>query len=139
MKKPMMLLWPVVFMLACSGPKVQLDESTGSGPLDEQIALIKEHITDPERREKCLVVADDWNKKLAAFYVEHQNHVKKIKTLQADYHSSENQFQEAYDQFNPKFEVMLTQLIAARQTLVELTTDEEWKKISAREKSYIPK
>jgi len=139
MKKQIMLLWPIVFMLACSGPKVQLDETAGSGPLDEQIALINEHITDPEKREKCLVVADDWNKKINAFYTDYQNHINRIKTLQADYHSSKSQFQETYDQFNPKFEMMLMQLIVARQTLVELTSEEEWKKISVREKSYVPK
>jgi hypothetical protein len=95
MKRLLLILCPVVFMLGCSGPKVQLDE--------------------------------------------YREHRKKVKLLQADYYSSESQFQAAYDQFNPKFEAMLTQLISARQALVALTTEEEWQKISAREKSYIPK
>jgi hypothetical protein len=128
-----------LLMLACSGPKVQLDESGGTEPLEEQIALIKEHIKDPERQEKCLAIAEDWRKKLTAFSVEYREHVKRIKTLQADYQASESQFQAAYDRFNPRFEAMLHKLISARQALVALTTEEEWKKISAREKSYIPK
>ena len=44
---------------ACSGPQVKFDESGGTAPIDEQIHLIKEHVTDPERRDKCLAVAGD--------------------------------------------------------------------------------
>lgn len=139
MKWKIVVLWAVVMILACSGPKVQLDESEGSEPLEEQISLIKEHIKDPERQAKCLAIAEDWRGKLTAFYDEYQEHVKRIKTLQADYHASESQFQEAYDQFNPKFEAMLNQLIASRQALVELTTEDEWKNLSARQKYWIPK
>jgi hypothetical protein len=139
MKWRTMGLWVVVALVTCSGPKVQLDESKGTEPLEEQITLIKEHIKDPERQQKCLAIAEDWRKKLSAFHDEYREHMKKVKMLQADYHSSKSQFQEAYDQFNPEFESMLTQLISARQALLLLTSEQEWNKISLREKSYVPK
>lgn len=128
-----------VFMFACSGSKTQLDKSGGTKAIDEQIELINKHITDPIKREKCLAIVSEFEKKLDAFHIEYREHANRIRTLQADYQSSEKQFQEAFDRFNPKYETMLVQLISARQKLVALTTVDEWQKIQARKKVYIPK
>ena len=52
--------WAVVALVTCSGPKVQLDESKGTEPLEEQITLrINDLFNNRETALKWLVIKNN--------------------------------------------------------------------------------
>ena len=139
MKMQVILLCLVsLFIFACSGSKVKLDQSAGKDAIDEQITLIEKHIEDPARRDNCIAVVKEWGYTVTKFHEEYQTYVKKIRVLQADYQSTRAQFEAAFNDINPKYEDLLNRLISGRQALVELTTEDEWRLISVRERIHVP-
>ena len=60
MKWRIMGFWAVVALVTCSGPKVQLDESKGTEPLEEQITLrINDLFNNRETALKWLVIKNN--------------------------------------------------------------------------------
>jgi hypothetical protein len=102
--------------------------------LDGITTAIQDNVHDPSRAGKMLEIV----KEIAVDLREIDEIVKKyyadIDALNADYHSTPDDFRKLTEEFNTKTQVFRSKFLDNRFKLKDLATPEEWKKITDQDK-----
>ncbi len=122
----------MIVISGCSKVGVKDDAFKGESVVAEKRSLIQKHISDPAKQAQLLTIVDEVEKLLREFSRESSDYRKRIQTLTADYDAGREEFKGAVSDFNHKAETVLKKLAAHSIAMRELTTPEEWKKISKR-------
>ena len=127
------LLLLMVFVISgCSKKSIPDDAFRGESVLAEKRVRIQKHISDSAKQAQLLAIVDEGEKLLREFSQESSDYRERIQTLTADYDAGREDFEGAVSNFNDKAETLLKKLADQGVAMRELTTPEEWKKISKR-------
>ena len=128
----LLLLLMVFIISGCLKKSVNGDAFKGESVIAEKRSLIQKHISEPVKQAQLLKIVDEGEKMLREFSQESSDYRERLQTLTADYDASQEDFKGAVSDFNNKAETLLKNLLAQSMSMRELTTPEEWKKISKR-------
>ena len=128
----------LIISSGCSGSKTTPDRSKGEEPLNEQKKLIEKNISNEIKKAEMLKLVDEFQLDLESFYIYYTKHRERMTTLHRSYDTTSEQFEQARNEFIPKYKQFLSTVISKRMKLRDLSTQDEWKAISKITKTYIP-
>jgi cysteinyl-tRNA synthetase len=122
----------VLFLLVagCSHkPKPSATESAESA-FDELRAAVRSEIKDPEKATQGTALVDQLERLVIEANKDRKAHDEKIRSLNANYDATEEEFQTAFSGFNARQKDRQDRVLAINQRAKDLTTEEEWKAIA---------
>ena len=106
-------------------------------PVDQERALIEENITDPDKRAKLNDILNNADDILREFSQERSRFQQELKLRVSNYNVTKAEIKDLIKDFNIKYENFYKSMISHRMDLIDLTTPQEWKKISDIEKTTL--
>jgi len=122
-------------LTGCATPKPQTAEEKVQASASDLREVLESTIQDAGRRQQMLVLVDRAEADLKAGAVELAGLLKEQERLNADYNASRDEFRKLGDRMQAVRKEYRAKTISARQSLASLATDQEWKKITSRDRA----
>jgi outer membrane murein-binding lipoprotein Lpp len=124
-------LIPVLLLLSgCSHePKLSAVE-TAKGVFDELRAAVRKEISDPDKAAEAAGLVDQLEQVMIEASNARKSHAGRIRTLNASYDATEEDFKAVFADFNEKQRGRQDRILAIDERSRALTTDREWKALS---------
>jgi hypothetical protein len=126
----------ICFTGCASSKQLSAEEEVHASAVDLHETL-KGTVKDAARLQQMLAIADQAEADLEAGVAELENLRKKQERLNADYNASRDEILQLGGQASTVRKETRSKLVSARQALAQLSTDDEWKKITARDMAIL--
>jgi hypothetical protein len=119
-----------LFIGGCSHkPKPSAMESA-RGAFDDLRAAVQREIKDPDKAAQGTDLVDQLERLVIEANKDRKAHDEKIRSLNANYDATEEEFQTAFSGFNARQKDRQDRVLEINQRAKELTTEEEWKALA---------
>jgi membrane-bound lytic murein transglycosylase len=122
----------VLFLLivACSHkPKPSAMETAGTA-FDDLRAAVRSDIKDPDKAAQGASLVDQLEQLVIEANKDRKAHNDKMRTLNASYDATEEEFQTAFREFNARQKDRQDRVLEINQRAKDLTTEKEWKALA---------
>ena len=119
----------MAFILGCSGSP-ETAEDIEKQAFDDMRAEVREIIDDPRREESVVALVDRLQEEYSTLRETAATRRKALRTLNADYDATREQFVEFLDKYNAELERSHKAFRDSYRELVEATTADEWSELA---------
>lgn len=132
------LLAAVLSISSCSsrGNKPLTEEQIAAYRMDEQ-RLIVETIPDKSRKSGIAELLSERDLLLERYSVLLCDHAENLRSLNADYKATRDQYSQVFDEYNKDRWVMTQEFVQVIAGMKELTTAAEWREIAKFQQKYL--
>jgi septal ring factor EnvC (AmiA/AmiB activator) len=128
--------WAVVSLISvsgCSSSKPQTKEERIQASSVDLRKTLQDTIKDTDRLQQMLAIIDRASASIEADATELATDLREQDRLNADYNASLDDFRKIGERLEALRKKHRSAFLSARQSLAQLATDDEWKKISSRD------
>ena len=126
-----------LLVLSGCGKQKAMDVTSIDEPVAEERALVNEHISDPETRDKVLALIDEDEARMRAFFKVRDAHQEKIQDLNARYDVSRAELEAELQKYDEELRQVVLQMLESRSRLRALVSEEQWDKITSGKAGYL--
>ncbi len=118
----------VLFLLivGCSQKSKPSALESSEGAFDELRAAVRSEIKDPDKAAQGINLVDQLERLVIQANNDRKAHDDKIRSLNANYDATEEEFQAAFREFNGRQKNRWDRVLEINQRAKNLTTEEEW-------------
>jgi hypothetical protein len=131
----------VLFLLiaGCSQKSKPSALKSAEGAFDELRAAVRSEIKDPDKAAQGTQLVDQLERLMIEANKDRKAHDDKIRSLNANYDATEEQFQAAFREFNGRQKNRQDRVLEINQRAKNLTTEEEWNALAKKHKEMLEK
>jgi vancomycin resistance protein YoaR len=122
-----------IYLTGCSSSKPQTKEERVQASSVDLRKTLQDTIKDADRLQQMLAIIDRASASIESDATELATVLKEQDRLNADYNASRDDFRKIGDRLEALRKKHRSAFLSARQSLAQLATDDEWKKISSRD------
>jgi hypothetical protein len=120
----------VLLIGGCSHKPKPSAMEAARGAFDDLRAAVRSEIKDPDRAAQGTDLVDQLERLTIEANKDHKAHDKKIRSLNANYDATEEEFQAAFLAFDARQKDRQERMLEINQQAKDLTTAEEWKALA---------
>ena len=133
------LILVLVFLLSCSSKKMVETKDDSSEVAISQQKLIEKNIKDPSKKAELLQIVHEIDIEAANFFQGYKEKRSDISKLFKNQDISREIVESKLNEINDHYKAYLLFLSKKRSEMRSITSRDEWTKIMAGKKAYIPK
>ncbi len=129
----------VIFLAGCSHKPKPSALDSAKGSFDDLRAAVLREIKDPDRAAQCTGLVDQLEKIMIEANADRKTHDARLRSLNANYEATEEDFRVAFRDFNAKRRARQDRILEINQRAKIRTTDDEWKALIKAQDEMIQK